>query len=789
MNLIKAFIHTSLKLKISALVLLVIFASCWVLAYTVARRLEHDMTELLTAQQFSQASYMAEDIQLKIQSRVATLKKATAEVTPETLSSADKGRQFLREHKELLDVFKAGLVLIARNGAGIADEPHSPDFYKFPFEEREYFRDAVNTGEVTFGKPRVGILTKRPVVAIASPIKNDAGAVVAVLVGFTSISDASLFGLIEQASFGKSGYVVINAPRYGVILTSSKSTRKEDASSQRAIAEMDDQSVGSHEGSGIAVSSTGEPILTSAKQIPIAGWYVQVVLPTEEAFAPVRKMKQYAYGVAALLAGLAILLMWLIVRSTLWPLEVATKSIYYMAKGKSSLHRLPVDSNDEVGKLLLSFNLLVDQRQEAERALRKSTDVFQTILLSITESIFLFDTAKNLIAINPVGASRLGQSEQELIGKNILELFPSKVGADRATIVDNVFLTGEPITHEDERDGRMYSNAHYPVMSKTGKIEALVVVATDITERSRAEDLLEAERRLAQSTLNALDEQVCVVDGNATILMVNDAWKVCARENGGNALKQGVGANYLAVCQPVVGLCGEQARRFAQGLRAVLKGEQQSFSIEFLCNCTPVPRFFLVKILCSPSADGERAVIAHLDITQRRQMEDQLRELATTDALTGLPNRRSFLAHVGDELHRMARAPHAQAAVLMIDIDHFKQVNDTYGHATGDAALRLFAVTLGEVSRDVDMKGRLGGEEFALLLPGSDLMAAQIVAERLRLLVAETPLIQESYNVYLTVSIGISILSTADTGVDVVLNRADQALYRAKNSGRNRVAI
>ncbi|MFZ6644843.1 diguanylate cyclase [Undibacterium sp. TJN25] len=789
MNLIKAFIRTSLKLKISALVLLVIFASCWVLAYSVARRLEHDMTELLTAQQFSQASYMAEDIQLKMQSRVATLKKAAAGITPEMLHSTDKTRQFLREHKELQDLFKAGLVLIARSGAGIADEPHNPDFNNFPYGEREYFKDAVATGEVAFGKPRVSLSSKRPVVAIANPIKDEAGTVVAVLVGFTSISDSSLFGLIEQASFGKSGYVVINAPKYGLIVTSSKSPQKADAGVTRGISEMDDPSAGAHEGSGIAVNSKGIPIMTSAKQIPIAGWYVQVVLPTEEAFAPVQKMKQYAYGVAALLAALATLLMWLIVRSTLWPLEVATKSIYYMAKGKSLLHRLPVDSNDEVGKLLLSFNLLVDQRQETERALRKSTDVFQTILLSITESIFLFDTAKNMIAVNPVGARRLGKTEQELIGKNISELFPSELARDRETIVDNVFLTGEPITHEDERDGRMYSNAHYPVMSKTGKIEALVVVATDITERTRAQELLEAERRLAQSTLNALDEQVCVVDGNATILMVNDAWKVCARENGGNALKLGVGANYLAVCQPVIGLWGEPARRFAQGLRAVLKGEQQFFSLEFPCNCTPVPRFFLVKILYSPSADGERAVIAHLDITQRKQMEDQLRELATTDALTGLPNRRSFLAHVAEELHRMARAPHAQAAVLMIDIDYFKQVNDTYGHATGDAALRLFAVTLGEVSRDVDMKGRLGGEEFALLLPGSDLMAAQIVAERLRMLVAETPLIQEAYNVYLTVSIGISILSAADTGVDVVLNRADQALYRAKHSGRNRVAI
>ncbi|HTD03973.1 diguanylate cyclase [Undibacterium sp.] len=789
MNLSKAFIRPSLKLKILALVLLVIFASSWVLAYTVARRLERDMTELLAAQQFSQASFMAEDIQLKMQSRVASLKEACSDITPETLASADKARQFLRGHKELLALFTSGLVLISRNGIGLADEPYLPGFNAASYSGREYFTEAIATGGAAFGKPRVDAVTGRPVVAIANPVMDSKGTIAAVLVGYASISDASLFGLIEQATFGKSGYVAINAPKYGLIVTSSNPSRILDTLAKPGVNQMVDKFVAGYEGSGIAVNSKGMTTLTSAKQIPVAGWFVQIVLPTEEAFAPVVQMKRYAYGAAGVLAALAIATMWLIVRYTLRPLDVAAKSIYYMAKGKSPLHRLPIVGNDEVAKLLISFNMLVDQRQDAERALRKSTDVFQAILLSITESIFLFDASKKLVAINPVGAQRLDADAGDLIGKSLTELFPPDLAAERESIIDKVFATAEPVIHEDSRSGRIYSSAHYPVLNKSGKIEGLVVVATDITERTRAENLLEAERRLAQSTLNSLDEQVCVVDEAGTILMVNQAWQDFVRANGENPSTLGVGANYLDICEAAIGLGGDQASAFSLGLRAVLDGEQEFFSMEYPCNCGAVQRFFFVKILRSPSADGERAVIAHQDISERKQMEDQLRELATTDALTGLPNRRCFLAHVAEELHRIARKPDAQAAVLMVDIDYFKQVNDTYGHATGDAALRLFAVTLEQVSRDVDMKGRLGGEEFALLLPGSDLVAAQIVAERLRLLVAETPLIQEVHTIYLTVSIGISMLTAADTNVDSVLNRADQALYRAKNSGRNRVAI
>ncbi|GGC62913.1 diguanylate cyclase [Undibacterium terreum] len=789
MDLIKAILRTSLKIKISALVLLVIFASCWVLAYAVARRLEHDMTELLTAQQFSQASYIAEDIQIKLQSRVAALKKVSSSLTPEIISNPQKAHEFLREHTELQTLFKSGVVLLSKDGKGIADEPHFSGFGMAPYGEREYFKEAVASGQVVFGKPRVGIMSKRPVAPIASPVMDSDGNVTAVLVGYATISDTSLFGLIEQATFGKSGYVVISSARYGVVVTSSNPARILDAIAKPGVSQMVDKFVAGYEGSGVAINSKGVLTLTSAKQVPIAGWFVQIVLPVEEAFAPIEQMKRYAYGVAGFLALVATAIMWLLVRYAFWPLEVAAKSIYYMAKGKSPMHRLPVDGNDEVAKLLTSFNLLVDQRQEAERALRKSNDIFQTILLSITESIFLFDAAKNLVAINPVGAKRLGADAAELLGKNLVELFPPQLARQREVIVDNVFMTAEPLIHEDSRDGRIYSNAHYPVLSKTGKIEALVVVATDITERTRAHDLLEAERRLAQSTLNSLDEQVCVVDAHGTILMVNRAWQDFVRGHSENPLRLGVGANYLAICEAAMGLSGEYARAFSAGLSGVLSGGKELFSLEYPCLCGSTQRFFIVKILRSPSADGERAVIAHLDITERKQMEDQLRELATTDALTGLPNRRSFLAHVSEELHRIGRIPHAQAAVLMVDIDHFKQVNDTYGHATGDAALRLFAVTLGQVSRDVDMKGRLGGEEFGLLLPGSDLIAAQIVAERLRMLVAETPLIQETTTIYITVSIGISLLTTSDGNVDAVLNRADQALYRAKKSGRNRVAV
>ncbi|QQS55157.1 MAG: diguanylate cyclase [Candidatus Competibacteraceae bacterium] len=176
------------------------------------------------------------------------------------------------------------------------------------------------------------------------------------------------------------------------------------------------------------------------------------------------------------------------------------------------------------------------------------------------------------------------------------------------------------------------------------------------------------------------------------------------------------------------------------------------------------------------------------DITEREAQERELRRLATTDPLTGLANRRRFLEQLSLELARFHRYA-KPTALLMLDLDHFKRVNDDYGHATGDAVLRHFAALARQALRKIDRIGRLGGEEFGALLPGTDEEGARQLAERLRNLVAESPASAETGAISFTVSIGITLFASADTKSESVLSRADRALYRAKGAGRNRVEI
>ena len=190
-------------------------------------------------------------------------------------------------------------------------------------------------------------------------------------------------------------------------------------------------------------------------------------------------------------------------------------------------------------------------------------------------------------------------------------------------------------------------------------------------------------------------------------------------------------------------------------------------------------------------ADGavSKVVVVSRDITELKRRETELLEMAATDILTGLPNRRHFVAQLEQESARILRDKGRCASVLMLDADHFKMINDTFGHAVGDDVLRHLATLMQNKLRKVDTVGRIGGEEFALILPGAALPAAEAFAERLRQYVAATPVPQADRTIPLTVSIGVAGMSADDANADEVLTRADRALYRAKGSGRNMVAV
>ena len=174
------------------------------------------------------------------------------------------------------------------------------------------------------------------------------------------------------------------------------------------------------------------------------------------------------------------------------------------------------------------------------------------------------------------------------------------------------------------------------------------------------------------------------------------------------------------------------------------------------------------------------------EIAERRELAARLRRMATTDGLTGTLNRARFLALAQRALTRARRLGQGMA-VLMLDIDHFKEINDCYGHQAGDAALKHFVARLRAGTREHDLLGRLGGEEFAIALTNVDGARACEVAERLRLMVADAPVRYGGSTFDMSVSIGIATPRETDESIGRILARADARLYAAKQAGRNQV--
>lgn len=309
---------------------------------------------------------------------------------------------------------------------------------------------------------------------------------------------------------------------------------------------------------------------------------------------------------------------------------------------------------------------------------------------------------------------------------------------------------------------------------------------------------------LAESIIDALTSNICVVDLSGKIVTVNRAWAEFSARNAGGA--DYVGTSYLDVCQRATGPASEEAAEFHDGLRDVLEGRADLFQLEYPCHSQTELRWFLVRVTPlvqrhgarsgaqsldkSLGRSGERigAAVSHMNITRRKLLELDYARLASTDPLTDLPNRRFFDEYARIELERLRRFGGAMS-VLMLDLDHFKLLNDRYGHLAGDAVLKTVGASCKTALRDSDLLARIGGEEFVLLLPETDEAGAIVLAEKIRSIIEDLRIRTDAGTLRVTSSIGLTSVTSQDLSISSAVQRADEALYAAKNGGRNRVYV
>ncbi|HJV38353.1 MAG TPA: diguanylate cyclase [Geothrix sp.] len=420
------------------------------------------------------------------------------------------------------------------------------------------------------------------------------------------------------------------------------------------------------------------------------------------------------------------------------------------------------------------------QRKELEEAMRRERDFAEGLIDTAQAIVIVLDAEGRILRFNRFAEELSGYAQSELQNADWFAIFPLEAERNEARArFQEAVAGGRSTANTSEilaRDGRKILVEWHdkPLRDAGGAIIGLLALGQDVTER---EKLAESQRLLSAAVEQSV-ASIVITDAHADIQFVNAGFT----RSTGYTPAEAIGQN------PRILKSGHTPRKTFEDMWAALN---QGLPWEGeLVNRKKNGEEYWELARISPVVDASGRTTHYLavkeDITQRKAMEAELQRLATTDPLTGVANRRRFLQEMDLELARHKRF-HKPAAFLLLDLDHFKQVNDAHGHAAGDLALKHLAELARMRLRRLDLFGRLGGEEFGILLPGTDQAGAMALAEHFRSQVAHTPVPSGAGSIPLTVSIGLTTFDPGDAAPDAILARADAALYRAKEGGRNRV--
>lgn len=465
------------------------------LVYFSTLALERNLTELLTNQQTASVSHAANDLEENMYLRINALQDVANQLPVDKILDQRAIAGFLSSHIAILRFYANGVVVIGRDGFGIADQPQVVGRGHGDFRELEYFQEVMQTGKPAIGKPRVGRFTREPGIGVAVPVKNAQGETVAVMAGFLSLLDKQLFDQ-TGVKLGKTGNYALVSSWDKLIIAGSQQDHVLKPIEDIAPGAFTELVFDGLNGTKIGLDLAGNPSLLSDAHILDGRWLLIGSLPVAEAFAPIRQLQTQIYSVALAILVLVSALMWAVMRRQLGIVTRATHALERMAQGSDALAPLPVKRRDEVGQMLHAFNALQAKIHDKDAALRQSRARFQNLFEHMTNGFALhemiFDAQGvpadyRFLEVNPAFEALTGMTAQQVIGKTVLQVMP---GLARHWIrrYGEVVVSGQPTTFEDyaRQDDRWYRVTAY--RPEHGKF---AVIIENITELKKARDELQ----------------------------------------------------------------------------------------------------------------------------------------------------------------------------------------------------------------------------------------------------------------------------------------------------------
>ena len=478
-------------------------------------------------------------------------------------------------------------------------------------------------------------------------------------------------------------------------------------------------------------------------------------------------------------------------RSEVVPTAVATgvwvgESMVWDAKRQEfPVSHMVIAHRDKHGKVEYFSGLMRDisAAKAAEQALRESEQRLRMVTDHLPALISYLDRDLRFRFVNKAYQDWFGVEPQQLLGQSLHEFYGNEAWAQMEPYI-RAALGGRQVTYERRVVGpagrRDIQATLVPERNEEGEVMGLYTLDSDITAHHEAEEALQESEARLRTVADALPMRVAYIDADERYRFNNLAYE---REFGLSRDQiQG---------HTVQELLGEPAyESLKPHIRAALAGEAVTFQSEVSqsdsYNC------YEAQYIPQPAANADAIVGFHAvitDITRQKLEEKRLVSLAQIDPLTGLANRAGFEARLSEAMDR-SRSAGALMALMYLDIDGFKQINDQFGHQTGDELLKAFSGRLSQGLRSSDVRARLGGDEFTVImegLPHADIAAA--AATKL-VMAMQTPFtVEPQRTINVTASIGLAFYQGGAATAAALVKQADEMLYRAKRAGRNNVQV
>ncbi|MBC7683305.1 MAG: EAL domain-containing protein [Ferruginibacter sp.] len=774
----------SLKTRITLSTLAIFLAGIWSLSFYASAVLRDDMATILGEQQVAAVVSAAAAADSELEQRLRPLATLAALLTHVKPANWGVLQSYLDTRPVSVSLFNGGFILYKLDGEPMHADGLPVGQINGPPLGQDAIRAALLSGESSVGQPAFYPPLQAPVFPVAVPIVDAKGGVVGVLVGLTNLDRHNFLDRITDNRYAKTSAYLFISLASRQIVTASDKNRILEALPAAGAEPVADYILQGREGFSLLRDRAGVEMLVSSKRITETGWTVAAVLPTAVAFAPIRAMQQRMLLATLGLTLLAGLLTWWMLRRQLAPMLEAVHALARLsdpARRELPLQPLAIQRYDEVGDLIGGLNHLLVTLHQREQALRFSEERFRTLVEWSPEAVVVHVNDR-IVYANPAAALLFGAtSPQDLVGRLMAQLLhPESIGLAQQR-ARHVAASGQSVGVVALRffklDGSVIDVEVQGTPIQFDGAKAVHTVLSEITRRK----LAEAEMRIAATAFET-QQAMLVTDCNWVIQRVNKAFSQIT----GYSAQEAVGKTPGDLLRS-----GLHDAAFFKVMVASLEhtGTWQGEIWDRRKNGELFPGWFVVTAIKDEQGEVTHYVDTFTDITDRKAAEDQIQNLAFFDPLTGLPNRRLLMDRLALSMANHTRDKRS-GALLFIDLDNFKTLNDSFGHHMGDQLLQEVARRLSTCIRKGDTVARLGGDEFVVMLedlgqhPLVAITHAEAVGDKILTVLNQNFLLAEAVH-HSTPSIGITLFGEVDEGIEEPLKRADMAMYQAKNAGRN----